>query len=207
MPRIGCYPDAIWDVDAALGRIIAALKKDERWEETLLVVTSDHGEGLGEHGLHHHGLDSYEEFVRIPMLVRGPGVKPGRFEMPVSLVDVAPTVVSAAGLQSPRSFQGHDLRQLQRGHERRLPVMSQMLITSVDGRPYRQQTLVVDGDVRHMWDRVTHRSWTFDIGDDPAQRHPKDGEAATVVKRWLDVFEAREADARPVVFPTTPLRR
>lgn len=206
MPRIGCYPDAIWDVDAALGRVVDALKENDRWDETLFVVTSDHGEALGEHGLNHHGLDSYEEFVRIPMLVHGPGVAPGRVGTPVSLIDATATAVAAAGLEVPNSFQGYDLRRTQRGTKRPVPVLSQLLITSVDGRPYRQQTLLVEGTRRYMWDRVTHRGWMFDLERDPDQLEPRRGDAADRVRPWIDVLEAAGPSQAPVVFPTTPLR-
>ncbi|MFW6057577.1 MAG: sulfatase, partial [Persicimonas sp.] len=121
-PGLGCYRDAIRHVDAMLADLVEHLREIGRWERTLMIITSDHGEALGEHGLRHHGLDSYEEFVRIPLLLKAPGGDlPETSDAPVSLIDVAPTLVAASGLAPPATFQGDDLRLLARGEARRYP--------------------------------------------------------------------------------------
>jgi arylsulfatase A-like enzyme len=97
------YDEEIAFTDAALGALLAALERLGRKQDTLVVVTADHGEGLMDHGHMEHGVSVYEEQVRIPLVVRWPGrVAAGRtFDVPVSLVDVAPTAYALLGLAPP----------------------------------------------------------------------------------------------------------
>lgn len=187
-PGLGCYRDAIRDVDEQIGRLVDALKQSGRWESVAFFVSSDHGEALGEHGLSHHGLDSYEEFVRIPLIGRWPGIEPGRVARPVSLLDVTASSVLLAGLPLPAEWQGTPLWEA----ERSIPVLSQTMLTAVDGTIYRQQTLLVEGTTRTMYDRVSGRTWRFDLDSDPEQRVRlgTDG-AAETISRWIDVIERR----------------
>ena len=220
-PGLGCYRDAIHDADQAIGRIAEALRAANLWDTTALFITSDHGEALGEHGLSHHGLDSYEEFVRIPLLAKYPAAAttktPQKGEVitrPVSLIDVSTTALAVAGLQPPASFQGEDLRRISAGSERSFPVISQLLITDTKGAPYRQQTLLVDGSHRLMLDRVTQKSWLFDLADDPGQKAPllvngvgnpaAQAKAAELREQLVTALERMEAfglQSRPAKFP------
>ncbi|HVT61416.1 MAG TPA: sulfatase-like hydrolase/transferase [Thermoanaerobaculia bacterium] len=68
---------------------------------TLIVVTGDHGEALGEHGEETHGLFAYEPTLHVPLLLWGAGVEPGRDPAPVRHVDIFPTVLQAAGVAAP----------------------------------------------------------------------------------------------------------
>jgi arylsulfatase A-like enzyme/tetratricopeptide (TPR) repeat protein len=73
---------------------------------TLIVVTGDHGESLGEHGEETHGLYAYEATLHVPLLLWGPGVRPGRDERPARHVDIFPTLLEAAGLGGARAPAG-----------------------------------------------------------------------------------------------------
>ena len=83
------YADRPYDGEVAwsdelVGRLLAVLADTGIAESTLIVVTSDHGEGLGDHGEAVHGYFIYETTLHVPLVVRGPGVKPG-YSSPVSL--------------------------------------------------------------------------------------------------------------------------
>jgi arylsulfatase A-like enzyme/tetratricopeptide (TPR) repeat protein len=73
---------------------------------TLIVVTGDHGESLGEHGEETHGLYAYEATLHVPLLLWGPGVRPGRDGRPARHVDIFPTLLEAAGLTGARAPAG-----------------------------------------------------------------------------------------------------
>ncbi|MEE8476152.1 MAG: sulfatase [Myxococcota bacterium] len=125
------YDGEIAFTDHEIGRLLEALEHLGLADDTLLVVTADHGEGLMDHGHMAHGLSLHEELVRVPLLLRWPGkILPGRsYTEPVELVDIAPTVVElldlptgtpaanqlqASGLQASR-FQGRSLAAWLRG--------------------------------------------------------------------------------------------
>jgi arylsulfatase A-like enzyme/Flp pilus assembly protein TadD len=96
------YDGEVAWVDELVGRLDEALGRSGRRDETLLVVTSDHGEGLGEHGEALHGYFTYESTLSVPLLFRGPGIRPGReIEVTVGTVDLFPTILDVLGVSPP----------------------------------------------------------------------------------------------------------
>ncbi len=96
------YDAEVLALDGTLGRFIAALEARAGAASVLWAVTADHGEAFLEHGRLGHGGDLYEETVRVPLLLRLPGLRFAgqRVEGPVSLADLAPTLLEAAGLEA-----------------------------------------------------------------------------------------------------------
>ncbi len=106
------YDGEIASVDAALGRVVGALRQSGRLESTLVVVTADHGESLGEHGERTHGYGLYDATLAVPLVLRGPGVPAGRvLGGVVSTVDVAPTILALLGQPPLAGVDGRDLAQ------------------------------------------------------------------------------------------------
>jgi choline-sulfatase len=105
------YQAEVVAVDAALGRLLAALEARGLAERTLVVVTADHGEGLGQHGTLDHAPNIYEEQLRVPLLIRWPQRIPAgqRIQQPVGLVDLAPTIAAAASLEFEGRTDGRPL--------------------------------------------------------------------------------------------------
>jgi choline-sulfatase len=95
------YLAAIAFEDAQLGRIIEYLKASRALDDTLVVVLGDHGESLGDHGEDSHGIFVYQETLRVPLILRGPGIAPRRIPNAVRLVDLMPTVLEMSGWQVP----------------------------------------------------------------------------------------------------------
>ncbi|MEQ8763772.1 MAG: sulfatase-like hydrolase/transferase [Planctomycetota bacterium] len=116
------YAGEVHYVDHWIGELMKGLRvRGIPWEEMLLIVTADHGEGLWDHGERAHGTDLYQEMIRVPLFIRLPGMMKEdgrRIEEPVSLVDVAPTLLALCDIDKPRGFQGHDLSPLWRGESR-----------------------------------------------------------------------------------------
>jgi arylsulfatase A-like enzyme len=92
------YDAAVAGADRAVGRFLDALSARGLDSETIVVLLSDHGEEMGEHGGFGHGRTLYDEVLRVPLIVRVPGLAPRREKQPVSLADVAPTLLSLCGL-------------------------------------------------------------------------------------------------------------
>ena len=86
-------------------------------ENTWILFTSDHGELLGEGGRYTHGGTLVEDLIHVPLLIRNPRPQPNTIDVPVSLVDVAPTILELAGIELPAPFQGRSLAAALRGEE------------------------------------------------------------------------------------------
>ena len=102
------YLAAIAYEDSQIARVIDYLETRGLLASTLIVVAGDHGESLGEHGEESHGIFVYQEALRVPLMVRGPGVSPGRVPAVARLVDVMPTVLDLFGV-STRGLDGVSL--------------------------------------------------------------------------------------------------
>ena len=103
------YDEEIAFVDQQLGRFRVALAERGILNRTLIVLTADHGEEFFEHGGFEHGHAMWEQVLRVPLIISGPGVRPGREGGPVSLVDVAPTLIDAVGGVGQMQFDGVSL--------------------------------------------------------------------------------------------------
>ena len=108
----GSYDAEIAYVDNGIGRFLHWLANRQLLRDTLIVLTSDHGESLGEHGEDTHGYFIYESTMWVPLIFRWPagaGDHPARVDEPASLIDVSPAILEFLGIAAPREFQGHSL--------------------------------------------------------------------------------------------------
>jgi tetratricopeptide (TPR) repeat protein len=102
------YLGEVAAADSFLAPLLAPLL-DGRQPPALVIVTSDHGESLGEHGEQTHGLFAYEATLKVPLVVWGPGIAPGRDGRPARHVDIVPTVLSFLRLGLPAGLPGRSL--------------------------------------------------------------------------------------------------
>ena len=91
------YLDAISFEDSQIGRLVDYLESRRILDDTLVVVTGDHGESLGDHGEDSHGIFIYQEALHVPLIMRGPRLLPRRVSAVTRLVDVMPTVLDLLG--------------------------------------------------------------------------------------------------------------
>ncbi len=104
------YDGEIHYADRQIRRVSKALEERGLLEKTLIVVTSDHGEGLGEHGYYFdHGDVLLESSIEVPLILAGPELPVGRVQSQVGLIDVAPTIARLAGIAWPAGGDGRDL--------------------------------------------------------------------------------------------------
>ena len=104
------YDGEVAWTDTLLGRLRASLDARQLWNDALVVVTADHGEALGEHGEQGHGFFAYETTLKVPFVMRGPGVPAGQvLDGPLRLIDVAPTVTALLGLSPLAGATGRSL--------------------------------------------------------------------------------------------------
>jgi arylsulfatase A-like enzyme/Tfp pilus assembly protein PilF len=161
------YDGEIAFVDAEIGRLLGAVR--ERWGDAglLVVATSDHGESLGEHGELTHGYSLYDATQRVPLLISGPGIAPGRtIGEPVSLADVAPTILALAGAPPLAGASGRDLGPELRGSPRRADgIYLETLATQLD---FGWSPLLAIRTDRWKLVRAP-RPELYDLADDPGE--------------------------------------
>lgn len=187
------YGMTTW-MDDAFGRMLDALDRAGLADDTIVVFTSDHGDNLGSHGLVQKGTPN-EESIRIPLVVRGPGLgtapRVNRSHV-ASLVDLAPTLLSLAGIDVPEHLHGRDLAPLCRGEASE--VESCAFVEMGSGVALRAETHQVfvpfAADRRTLGDRLTQFT---DLTHDPYQMRnladesplPAPGEALEArLRRW-----------------------
>ena len=97
----GSYAAEVTTVDTELDRFLNALRSRGIWGDLVVSVTADHGESLGEHGESTHGYFVYDATVRIPWILKAPGVKARQFGHQVRIVDVLPTMIALSRAAQP----------------------------------------------------------------------------------------------------------
>lgn len=102
------YAACISYVDAQIGRLLTTLDKSPRGRETVVILASDHGWHLGEHSAWSK-MTNFEVATRVPMIVAGPGITPGRTRTIAELVDLYPTLCDLTGTPQPRHLEGESL--------------------------------------------------------------------------------------------------
>ncbi len=205
------YDREIRYLDDELRRFVQGLEAAGRLEDTLLVVTSDHGEEFLEHGIIGHGATPYEEVLRVPLLFRGPGVPGGRrVAAPVGLVDLMPTLLELLGVSAPADAMGRSFAALVHGEAdadswRRRPVYSEAWFrwakTPQGRRPVQQPTLAVrvgDRKLIRFRGSTGFRYEYYDLARDPSEErdlYATQASSADDLRELLDGYE-RDAGSR-----------
>ncbi len=153
------YAGEIAWTDRHLGRLLDATAADE---DVAVVVFADHGEEFGDHGGAGHAHTVFDELVRVPLLIRAPGVRPGRTRDAVGTVDLAPTVHELFAAPPPAAFPG---------------------VSVFDGpRPVFHETrrtadlrAVTEWPYKLVWDVAEGSTVLFDLSSDPEERRDRSG--------------------------------
>ena len=164
------YDGEIAAADREVGDVIAALKASAVRDRTLVIVTADHGESLGEHDYYFdHGEDLFDPCLRIPLVVVKPGSAAGaRTRVLASTLDLMPTILDAAKVPYPPDLAGTSLLPFTTGREgtrTRLAAENERdLIASFDRRFKTVRTAPQDREHFALYDRETDPGETADVG-------------------------------------------
>jgi arylsulfatase A-like enzyme len=161
------YDRALRHVDDQLAALFAALAADGALDDTLVIVTSDHGESLGERDFFGHGCHFWEELVRVPLLVRLPGriAAGARVAEPVQLLDLAPSVLGAVGLPAPGELPGVDLLARLRG-----PALPPRLAVAAFHDTRHWSFMVRSARHKLVFDEDERRPELYDLVADPREQ-------------------------------------
>lgn len=164
------YDDSAYHLDQQLGRFLDHLHRSGLWDNTIIIFSGDHGEAFLEHNFTAHAGPLYNEVMKIPLVMRIPGMAPRRWDRLADHIDVAPTLLHALGLPPHPAFQGIDLF----GPPSTAPRTVYMVAQS----PLAHQYALVRGRYKLLYDQMDHKRILYDLSADPgekidiADRHP-----------------------------------
>jgi arylsulfatase A-like enzyme len=197
--NIATYYGMISFIDDAVGRLLNRLDELEIAENTIVVFTSDHGHFLGQHGLIAKGAFHYEDLLRIPMIARFPDRIPpcSRIRGLQSLVDLAPTFLTIAGLPVPHDMQGVDQLPVWRGETEtardHVLVENRHQPTKVHIRTYIDEryklTVYRDESTGELFDLVADPDERHNLFDDPDHEELR----SELFRRFVNAELRREA--------------
>jgi arylsulfatase len=180
---VDAYDEEIAYTDSQIGKLLDGVDKYLGADRTLVVFTADHGESMMDHeSWFRHAVHVYDEMVRVPLLVRGPGVVPGRSELLVSGTDIVPTVLASLGLPLAAPMPDVDLRN-DKGLTPSRIVYTEASLNARDGG--EQWRAAIQGDFKWMIgvrkDNCESSQRRYDLAKDPLELTRKvwtaDGEA------------------------------
>ncbi|MGB5812868.1 MAG: sulfatase [Polyangiales bacterium] len=174
----GLHDGEITQHDHFLGEFIERLVALGLWEDTLLVITSDHGEEFNDHGSWGHGHSVYQELLHVPLMFRLPGRLPGGVKIPdaVSTLDVSATVTDLLGVSGMPTNEGRALSGLMRGVTPSWP-----LVAFSD---FQDDRRVITTSRWKFILRGNLTSTMFDLGADPEEKHELDATANPIGRRY-----------------------
>jgi arylsulfatase A-like enzyme len=195
------YDGEIRFADDGVARLLRGLEHRGLLDDTVLILTADHGEELFERGDWHHGHSLFEELIRVPLIFAGPGIPVGpRIALPVQLIDVAPTILDLAHARVLPSLEGESLVPLLEGKE----------IARLAGRPAYSTSTQIEGQmavIQGRWKLITSPGGNlqlYDLARDPGERNNLIGEERQrvvrltgFVRKWLERYRTLPANLPP----------
>ena len=163
------YLAEITYVDQGVGELIAKLKEMNLYDNTLIILNADHGEGFGEHDFWYHGSTLFDEMSRVPLIIKPPRTTKLKKEVRgvVRNIDVVPTILDYCNLEMPATWDGQSLRPFIETN--RSPDLPGITETQVGKKSHLMALRRSDHKV--IYDVQNDKVWLYDLGADPDEHH------------------------------------
>jgi len=176
--------------DAQLAKFLEKLDELGLTDDTIFVITSDHGEEFDDHGSWGHGHSIFQELLHVPLVIRWPGVteEGSRVPQAVSTMDIGPTILEATGVEVPSEFEGRSLMGFLRGAPPAGP--------HVAFSDFQENRRVVRGG---DWKLILRSSLTyvlFDLENDPGEHDELNGRDNPIAMRYLRILSGQQLGAQ-----------
>lgn len=184
------YVACVSQADRAIGRLMKAL--EHKKQRAVVIIYADHGEAFGEHNTKRHAISLYDELIHVPLIVHAPGVKPRVVTDPVSLMDIAPTILDLMGVATPGRYMGQSLTPYLRGQEPKLerPIVAEARL---------KQAMIMPDGFKVIYDTTTRVVEIYDLNKDPREEYN--------LYREGDPDSAKRLGALTTFFEAQTLRR
>ncbi|HEX2879117.1 MAG TPA: sulfatase-like hydrolase/transferase, partial [Polyangiaceae bacterium] len=186
-----------------LGRLLDFVQQGSLKDKTAIIISSDHGEAFGEHGLYRHGFEVWEELIRVPLIVHVPGIAPKRETARRSLIDLAPTILDLLGVEHPvagaaDAFSGYSLLpDLVRPAGQ--PSPARPIFADLCAGPFNdERQALIEDDVKIIT-AMGRPVGIYDLAKDPGEKENLLGDAqqAAAMKAKLATFRSRLKVIKP----------
>ncbi|MHC5209575.1 MAG: sulfatase family protein [Planctomycetota bacterium] len=186
------YLANIRQADAWVARLLASVDASR----TLILLTSDHGEAVGQHGTLGHNRHTWEEYVHIPLILVHPSLPRGEVvQAPLSTVDVMPTLIELFGLPRPgQEMQGRSLARAVLGE---VPWPEAPVFARSRTMNDRHESSIIDGRWKYTRTEPDGRDHLYDLVQDPSERRNLAGEHPDLMDRLREALRAWHAAQRP----------
>lgn len=187
------YAASIMDVDRNLGLLLQSLEHEGLLNNTIVIVTADHGQEMGEHGSWAlHGFQLWDEVMRVPLIVHIPGVPAKVLNAPVSLVDIAPSILAWIGIKTADKFMGEQLPEVNSEKDFDRAIFGYSTATrdqlihfatkppdgrpapksdSIAEKPQAVRRMVLVNHKKYILDVFAHKQTVFDLVNDPDEKN------------------------------------
>jgi arylsulfatase A-like enzyme len=196
------YDGEVWFTDAAIGRLVDHIRSQPWGKDTVIAVTSDHGEAMNEHGIgFQHGFEIWEPLMRVPLILSVPGEAPRRVPVKRSVIDLVPTLLDLMRVRQPGPSE--------------LSGVSMAGDLAVDPKgPYEERDVYMDmpdGPYTHLRRGLLHgptpglklihfggkQYQLYDLARDPGESQDLSGDPAQLAP-MIDLMQAKRASLREV---------
>lgn len=167
--HINSYDSEIAYTDSYIAKIVTKLKEEGLYDNSILVISSDHGEAFNEHGHYFHGQTLYNEVIKVPLIVRVPGWNSRRVEGPVSIIDVAPTVLDLMAVTIPPDFAGISLTDIMLGRSE--PPLRPLFAELLPYTSFKEHIkTVIYGQEKFIKNYTLGLEEFYDLAEDPGEQ-------------------------------------
>lgn len=193
----GRYDSEVWYVDSFLGKFLEFGRKQPFWESTALIISADHGEAFGEHGMYKHAFELWDVLARVPLLVRLPGVPAKRIAQGRTHIDIAPTILDLMGIAPISGFQGKSMAPELYGEE---PESREPLFLELAEDTNNAARRAVISGAYKLIVFESGKKMLFHLPSDPGELEDRSASEPDKTKELFGLIEAKFASL-PVVKP------
>ncbi len=161
---VNAYDAEIRALDDELGLFFRKLKNEGVYDNSIIIITADHGESFLEHGKFDHGNGLYDEVLRVPLIIRFPKMQyAGVVDTPVQMIDILPTLLDYLNIEKSGEISGHSLmKTLGEGNGREeYPIYSE----------WEELIMVRKGNLKMIYDRELDKAELYDLKNDPGEQN------------------------------------
>jgi arylsulfatase A-like enzyme len=199
---VSLYDSEITFTDEYIGKLLVGLKKQGLYDNSIIIVTSDHGEEFMERGWIGHAVTLYQELLRVPLIITVPGGRGRIVNDPVGLIDIMPTTLGYLGLKVPGDLEGRGLDLSSGAPIAGGPIFSETFNPQVDQPgPVKRIALrsIMLGSRKLIYDERKGLRQIYELSEDPTERKNLSGQASeenrrleVLLSRWLEYVKSKE---------------